>query len=93
MRRAKDDNRNNHRAETETGLRLMGTALRMWTKMGPRPRAPEVLAPLLQLSQCLAAVLSRITYRAMRAEPVSCAAPNLNRRQGRFSALPTSTQS
>jgi len=35
---------------------------------------------MLQLSQCLAAVLSRITYRAMRAEPVCCAAPKLNRR-------------
>jgi hypothetical protein len=39
----------------------------MWTKVGPRPRAPEVLAPVLQLSGCVAAVLSRnITHRAMR---------------------------
>ena len=80
LRRAMHDNRNNHRAETEAGLRRMGQPSGRWTKVGPRPRAPEVLAPMLQLSQCLAAVLSRITYRAMRAEPVSCAAPKLNRR-------------
>jgi hypothetical protein len=70
----KHDSRNSH-IETEGGLLRIGQAPRMWTKVGPRPRAPEVLAPVLQLSQCLVAVLSRITYRAMRAEPIKLRRP------------------
>jgi hypothetical protein len=52
--------------------------------VGPRPRAPEVLAPVLQLSQCLAAILSRITYRAMRDEPISSVVSRTKSTLGQF---------
>ena len=83
MRLARDDNRNSHRAETEYGLRRKGYPSED-EGGGPRPRAPEALAPVLQTM--LGSFLSRITHRVMRAEPFSCLAPNLNQRQRRFSA-------
>jgi hypothetical protein len=51
----------------------------------PRPRA-EALAPVLQLSSWVAAVLSRITWPRMRTAANQLRAPNLNRRQSLFSA-------
>jgi hypothetical protein len=58
FRRAMHDNRNTHRAETEAGLRLMERPSGCGRRWGQDPVPRKVLAPVLQLSQCLAAVLS-----------------------------------
>jgi hypothetical protein len=50
-------------------------------RKGPRPRAPEVLAPVLQLTNAWQLVLSATSLMEQcQADPTSCVALPLNRR-------------
>ena len=65
--------------ETEYGLRRKRTSL-VDDRGGEDPVHPEALAPVLQPSQCLAAVLSASLVERCAMNQISCFAPNLNRR-------------
>jgi len=79
LRPVRDDNRNSHRAETEYGLRRKGHTPR-GRRWGPRPRAPEALAPVLQPSQCLAALQSASLIEQFGLDLSVASPPSLNRR-------------